>query len=228
MASKVQERIFVEGFLQRCPDALSLIAERESPDFLMRDHRGEFGLEVAQAFRSNGVAGSPAKAAESRRVKYLRGLASAYYQAGGMPLLVKAILPDQPDFVLATLIEKLKVERTDKPWERTSFVFSPSAEFYLTALPAEAGEYKRWLCINNSVGWVGRLHADLLTPRIREKAAKINYYRQAANRVALLLVVDRTCESGMLQWRADEPPPHTVGFEMVYLYIHPFEVFRLA
>jgi hypothetical protein len=228
MASKLQERIFVEGFLQKCPDAMALIAERESPDFIMRDHKGEFGLEVAQVFRSNAREGSPAKAAESRRAKYLSGLASAYYRAGGLPLHVKATLPDRPDYDVTAVVKKLQVERAEVPWGRTNFMLTPSAKFYLTALPAEIGEYKRWLCVNNSVGWVRRLDANLLASRIQAKAAKINEYRNAAKRIALLLVVDGTCESGMLQWRKDEHPPHPRGFDAIYLYVHPDVVFRLA
>jgi|WetSurMetagenome_2_1015567.scaffolds.fasta_scaffold67703_2 hypothetical protein len=227
MASKLQERIFVEGFLKRCPDPMSLIAERESPDFLMRDDKGELGLEVAQVFRTNGRAGSPAKAAASRRAKYLKGLASAYYRTGGLPLLVKATLPHRPDYDVEALSRRLQVERADEPWDRTSFVLSPSTKFHLTALPAEAGIYNRWLCINNSLGWVGRLDSKLLASRIQAKAAKISEYRKKAERIGLLLVVDGTCESGMLQWPADEPPPDPEGFDLVYLYIHPDEVFRL-
>jgi hypothetical protein len=228
MASKIQERVFVEGFLQKYSEAVTLIAERESPDFLMRDPNGEFGLEVAQFFRNTGVAGSPAKAAESRRMKYLRTLASAYYKAGGLPLLVKAILPDRPDFDSSALIERFQMERPIEPWERTSLVLSSNAEFHLTALPPRAGLYKRWLCINNSVGWVDSIRTDSLVPIIQAKAAKISDYRKVIGRIALLLVADRTHESGMLQWREDEPPPKPEGFDMVFLYIHPFEVVRLA
>ena len=71
MASKVLERIFVEGFLQRLGPGYVILEERESPDFLVSDGHEKFGLEVAQVFRDQGPAGSPSKAAESRRVQYL-------------------------------------------------------------------------------------------------------------------------------------------------------------
>ena len=61
MASKVLERIFVEGFLQRLGLGYVILEERESPDFLVSDGQEKFGLEVAQVFRDQGIGGGAIK-----------------------------------------------------------------------------------------------------------------------------------------------------------------------
>lgn len=74
MASKIQERIYVESFLARLGRSHLIVEERESPDFLIAVGDEQFGLEVAQVFRDQAVgnSGSLAKAVESRRIKFLR------------------------------------------------------------------------------------------------------------------------------------------------------------
>jgi len=199
MASKVLEQIYLHGFVEKHPQ-FHIVDEsetRESPDFLLRDATGVIGLEVTQVFRNDSDAGSPAKAAESRRQAYLGRLAFEYYSAHGRPLHVQAHLPDRPDTELSLVVENLHAMRPAEPWGRSRFSVGHDTVFHLTALPDEAGSYSKWICINNSVGWVGRLHSDLLASRIREKAPKLPTYRKAADRVALLLVADRTSESGM-------------------------------
>lgn len=121
MASKVEERIFVEGFLSRLGPGYAILEERESPDFLVSDGQERFGLEVAQVFRDQSPTGSPTKAAESRRAQYLRKLASSYYSKSGLPSLVKANIPDRFDLDISTVVDHLKVERSTVPLTRTQF-----------------------------------------------------------------------------------------------------------
>jgi hypothetical protein len=230
MASKVLEQIYLHGFVEKQPQfqIVDESATRESPDFLLRDATGVIGVEVTQVFRNDSDAGSPAKAAESRRQAYLGRLAAEYYAVHGRPLYVEANLPNRPDTELSSVVEKLHAMRPSEPWDWSHFSIGHDSVFNLTALPDEAGSYKKWICINNSVGWVGRLHSDLLAARIEEKAPKLPLYRTAADRVALLLVVDRTNESGMLQWPDGATPPSSAGFDAIFLYLYPREVFQLA
>ncbi len=226
MASKVLERIFVEGFLQRLDPGYVILEERESPDFLVSDGTEKFGLEVAQVFRDQGPAGSPSKAAESRRVQYLWRLASDYYSRSGLPLLVRAEVPNRFDMDTGSLADRLKAARPAAPWARSRFKVRSSA-FHLTSLPAEAGQYCRWECINNSVGWRGWLTAENVQPVIGDKASKLSNYRRAIVRVELLLVVDVTRTSGMVRWRDETPFPMGQGFDAVHLYFYPDEARRL-
>ena len=225
MASKVLERIFVEGFLQRLGPGYVILEERESPDFLVSDGQEKFGLEVAQVFRDQGPAGSPSKAAESWRVQYLRRLASDYYSRSGLPLLVDAEISNR--FDTGTLADRFKAARPAAPWAENRFKLR-SSTFHLTSLPTEAGQYCRWVCINNSVGWQGWLTAENVDPVINDKASKLSNYRRAIARVELLLVVDVTQTSGMVRWRDGTPFPVGQGFDAVHLYFHPDEARRIA
>ena len=221
----------MDGFLEHIEEDLCLVAEREErnpPDFILSDARGEFGLEVTQVFRDRRESGSPSKAAESRRSKYLSRLAFGYYSRSGLPLLVKANIPDRFNFDVYALSDRLKAERNDQPWQRSKFSLTPDATFYLTSLPEEVGQYSRWVCINNSVGWRRWLGADDLVSAIEYKSQKLAEYRDARARVSLLLVVDVTRESGMLRWPDDAVPPEARGFDAVYLYLHPLEARRLV
>lgn len=218
----------MEGFLKHIEQELHLVAERESPDFVLSDAQGEFGLEVAQIFRDRSESGSPSKAVESRRSKYLRRLALDYYSRSGLPLLVQARIPDQFQYDVQALSERLMAERNHEPWRSSEFSLAQDATFELTPLPDEAGQYSRWVCINNSVGWRGWLCADDLAPTIEDKSMKLAEYRSATARVSLLLVVDVTQASGTLRWPDDVVPPSAQGFDAVYLYLHPLEARRLA
>ncbi|MGA6826780.1 hypothetical protein ACO9S2_04090 [Nitrospira sp. NS4] len=227
MASKVLERIFVEGFLPRLGSGYAILEERESPDFLVSDGEERFGLEVAQVFRDQSPTGSPTKAAESRRVQYLRRLASDYYSRSGLPLLVTANIPNRFSMDTSVVADRLKTERPAVHWTRSRFEMN-SATFYLTSLPSEAGAYSRWRCGNNSVGWRGWLTAADVEPVIGDKASKLSSYRVGIARVELLLVVDVVHTSGLIRWRDGTPHPAAHGFDAVHLYFHPEEARRLA
>ena len=231
MASKIQEEIFLEGFLDKCPGRFTLVSEWESPDFILRDSDGEIGFEVAQVFRTTSPSGSPYKAVESRRDKFLRKLAEVYYAKGGLPLRVRAILPDRPSFDMEVLAERLCKERPGRFWETSEFSLDYPVKFRLTALPMNCGRYGWWQCVNNSVGWVRTFDQprnQIIKGRIAEKEGKIPIYRKTAKRVALLLVLDRTQMSGMVEW--DDNKSLCIGkvdFDMVFLYIHPLRVVQL-
>jgi hypothetical protein len=158
---------------------------------------------------------------------HLRRLASAYYAAGGLPITVTALLPLRHDQDHAAVVRRLRMARSSTLWKQRVVRLRDSA-YYVTSLPDEAGEYRLWRCVNNSVGWVGRLSPSVLESRIRLKARKLPEYRQTVNRVALLLVVDRTRESGMLEWPAEATRLAGHGFDAVFLYVHPLRAFSLA
>lgn len=215
------------AFLQRLGPSYVIVEERESPDFLISDGKVQFGIEVAQVFRNQGPAGSPSKAAESRRMQYLRRLASDYYSRHGLPLLVKAQIPDRFDANTGALADRLRAARPADPWNRRQFTVR-DYPFHLTSLPPEVGQYRRWVCINNSVGWRGWLATNDIGPVIDEKASKLSNYRKAIARVELLLVVDATRTSGMVRWRDGSLVPVAHGFDAIHLYFHPIETRRLA
>lgn len=215
MASKVQERIYVEAFLGRLGGQHAIVEERESPDFLVSGNGEQFGLEVAQVFRdqaSVGDSGSTAKAVESRRSKSLRRLAADYYSAGGLPLHVQALIADPAAIECVGLVDQIVRDRPAVPWERTRIELD-GATLHLCALPPEAVRYSRWVVVNNSVGWRGQIGPEHILPVIQGKAARLARYRSAVDRVELLLVVDATRASGMVRWDSARPYPDLHGFD---------------
>jgi len=230
MASKVQERIHVEAFLARLGGQYTIVEEREAPDFLVSRNGELVGLEVAQVFRDHdsvGDSGSAAKAIESRRSKLLRRLAADYYSAGGLALNVQALMPDPGAVECAGLVDRIVRARPAIPWERTR-VETAGAALDLCALPPEAGQYNRWVAVDNSVGCRGQIGPAHILPVIQDKATRLARYRSAAPRVELLLVVDATRESGMVHWDPARPYPDLHGFDAMYIYFHPEKALRIT
>jgi hypothetical protein len=230
MASKIQERIYVEAFLARLNEPHVIITDRESPDFLVAVGDEQFGLEVAQVFRdqaSAGGAGSPAKAVESQRSKFLRQLSLDYYAAGGLPLHVQALFSDPLAVKQHGLVQRIKGARPSVPWARTR-IEGDGFALRLVSLPPDAGQYTCWVCVDNSVGWRGQIGPADLLPVIQDKASRLAMYRSAVARVELLLVVDGTRASGMVRWDAAQPLPSLHGFDAIHLYFHPKESLRIG
>ena len=230
MASKVQERIYVEAFLARLGGQHAIVEERESPDFLISGNGECFGLEVAQVFRDQiavSDSGSTAKAVESRRNKFLRRLAADYYSAGGLPLHVHAVMANPAAIDYAGLVDRIICARPAVLWEQTQLEMD-GATLYLRALPPEAGQYARWVAVKNFVGRPGQIGPEHILPVIQDKASRLRRYRLAAGRIELLLVVDTTHESGMVRWDPARLYPGLHGFDALHLYFHPEEVLRLG
>lgn len=230
MASKIQERIYVEAFLSRLGGQHAIVEERESPDFMVAVNGECFGLEVVQVFRDQATvsdSGSTARAVESRRTKFLRQLAADYYSAGGPPLHIQALMADPAAVVYSGLVDRIVGARPAVPWERTRLEMD-GATLHLCALPPELEQYDRWVAVDNSVGWLGQIGPEHILPMIQNKATRLASYRSAAARVELLLVVDTTRSSGMVRWDPARPYPCLHGFDALHLYFYPDEVLRLG
>ena len=227
MASKDLERMYLKGFLASFPH-LQLVAEGEAPDFMLRDTEGSIGLEVVLVFRDSSRKGSPAKGLENRRQASLRDLSKRYYELGGKPLSVSALMSRPTLGDLDRLANTLRRLRPTTPWrQRRIRLDQLGATFYLTALPKAAGQYRQWRCASSSVGWVRRAAEDLLSATVAQKARKLATYRKAADRIALLLVADALGTSGMLRATPDVRIPKQ-GFDAIYFYRHPKTAVQLA
>ena len=99
--------------------------------------------------------------------------------------------------------------------------------FYVLSLPDGFAERPRWTCVNNFVGWVRPAPDQVLDEIIRTKAGKLAEYRKAAPNTLLLIVADRTQESGMFEHKEGSLLQRH-GFSEVHLLIHPLESHRIA
>lgn len=241
---KLRERFFLEQCFAAAGLPLEVLAERETPDFLLRDGRGEVGIELAQVFndrkqvRADGTRASPGKAIEKQRDGYLAAIATAYYARGGLPIRVSAFLPSRRDFTAnrdvldlppgGDVVGRLLSERPSRAWERSRIVIEHGVKFDVLALPDEFPKYAYWTAMDNHVGFVWQAPADEVQEVVRAKAEeKLIQCRQACSRVGLLLHADCTFGSGMILWNAELPPISPCGFDEVLLYLHPGEVWRL-
>ncbi len=249
-AKKQRERFFLEQFLAAARMPLQIVTERETPDFLLRDDRGELGVELAELFKDrqrssgHGKLESPGKAIEAKRAAFLRQVAKDYYAAGGRPISVQALLPtgletaghhgrpvlDLPDArdVVQALLDQRPVEGEAPASIDLGTELEPGAVFYVRALPDAWGSYSRWTAVDNSVGLRRQAHLSDAQVMVDAKAAaKLAECRKISPRVVLLLHADGTRSSGMMTWADDFAPIEPRGFDEVWLYLHPGEAWRL-
>lgn len=142
-------------------------------------------------------------------------------------MLVKAQLSDSASIERAGLVDQIKLARPSTPWERTQLNID-GANFHLTALPSEAGQYTQWVRVNNSVAWRGKIGPADVLPMIEAKAARLVRYKLAVPRIELLLVVDTTCASGMVRWDPTQSFPSLHGFNAIHLYFYPEELLPIG
>lgn len=102
------------------------------------------------------------------------------------------------------------------------------AKFFLTALPDDEDRYRHWHCISDSVGWVRSVTRETLEGRIAEKADKLGEYRKAADSTMLIIVADRTRNSGMFRFEPTGTLLDAHGFLEVHLFLYPEASYRVA
>ena len=233
MVSKLLERIYLDSFLKSIDGNYSNIEERESPDFIIGSGSQSFGVEVTQIFKDRSRRGSKIKKDEAQREKFLIELAKEFYHRGGRPIALKSLILDLPNPSMTQgLLQNLVNESHHlQLWERSKLciesAFKKYAEFYITRLPDIIGEYSRWICMDNMIGWIQSLDKVLLEKTIQEKSVKIRKYHDVIDNVILLIVIDRIKQSGMMEWGAHEMCCGC-GFMSVYLHIFPFETYKVA
>jgi hypothetical protein len=90
----------------------------------------------------------------------------------------------------------------------------------MTPLQASFGNYSRWLLVDDRVGWTREVTSTDLQSAINKKAVKLRLYKQKYTDIDLLLVADRTFNSGKLL------PAHNLviqnpGFRRIYFLSYP-------
>lgn len=234
LRKKLRERFFLERFCAAARQPLQIVAERETPDFILRDACGEHGVELAELFKdrrpagANGKLASPGREGESRRTDYLRQVSGEYYRQGGRPLSVQALFIQGVEFPSPQeVVRQLLVHRPSEEMGRCRIEVEEAATFFLCALPQEYADYAHWTPVNNHGGWRSRNRLEDLQEVIRQKSSKLARCREVRKRVALLIHADGTRGSGMVTWRADFAPIDPCGFDEVLLYLHPGAAWRL-
>jgi hypothetical protein len=226
VVSKVLERIHAESAGRLLGEDWQLVEIAEPPDFEVRTPRATFGLEVRQVFADQELAsGSPAKREESLNARAVRSLADGYYSGGGKPVSARFLGPvhgSNRDCVVATMLAR----QPTYPNGRDVFNVG-ELKIYLTALPPAVGHYRRWLCVNDRVGWLRDATSIELQCAVDRKASNLQLYLQKFEEVVLLLVADTTFNSGLLQAHEDLSVK-SPGYSAIYFLSHPERIVRVA
>lgn len=98
MASKNQERLFLEQMLKDLGWTAGHVEERERPDFALQIEGRRIAVEVTKIFRREGRRGSPDAERERTHWQALRRVVEKYYELpGASPIKVDATFPDTMD-----------------------------------------------------------------------------------------------------------------------------------
>ena len=199
--------------------------EEEWPDLLVNDGGQNFGLEVRKLYPDEGYRGSSKRAGEGERARQLKEAADIYYQEYPISVQVKIYgTPGDPNkFVedIAGSIASLHL------WQPKKIDLDDERWMYLCRLPDECGAYKRWTVLSDIVGWVGHIDSAVVQQAINKKSANLPKYESYLEKVSLLLVCDRTLNSGKRLF-SNVKGLNTVGFECVYLFSYPDQLIKIS
>lgn len=198
--------------------------EREWPDLVIETATGPFGLEIRKLYADEVSGGSSRRAAESSRTRFLKEVASTYYERGAPPVRVQCYgMPDDLSRFADDLAAMVPVMQ---PWERKKVTYDGGRWVHVCRLRAECGEYSRWDVVSDSVGWVGVIDPSIVQAAIQAKSINLPRYKVHVEDVRLLLVCDRTRNSGKHLF-GHLPAIERAGFNNIYLLSFPDEIYQI-
>lgn len=198
-------------------------SELEWPDLVVDDGWTNFGLEVKEVMReADGRKGSRQKSEEAKRDRQIQAVADLYYQASDIPLSVSFVGDIQESGLVKESL--LDFARTSGVGDRARLDMGPLSSVHVARLRDHLAGYRRWK--HCGAGWVSRVGMDFVLPHIREKEERLEKYRRHLSDVRLLLVADRTRNSGRFEFENMHPLPDR-KFNCVYVLQYPEIVHQL-
>lgn len=223
---KRKEQHFVEEAARLLGESWSAAA-RECPDFIIGTSGSHFGLEVSEVYLGpSGERGSSAKETESQNHRWLNKICREVEERDKVKLDV-AFLGKRSDPARAAILAALSAEdfanrpvghRMEPPPDDGDSESEPEHG----RLWATKAIHSRATFVQDSSGWVSTDTA-ILQEAISRKAFKLANYREAVKDVRLLLVADRTRNSGKLMARGNiavDP----CGFDVIYFLSYPVKI----
>lgn len=224
MASKVEERIYLEWFFNQEKIIHGEVIDHEHPDFLVEIGGQVTGIEVTKIFleENPGEKGSPIKAAESRRTKWLHTLAANYYKRHSTPIRLN--LQTNSDLCAElsdALLSALEASSQMPLWKsvRVDIELPPGSWCVanVTRLPWEFSEYSLWRILNDHTCFVGDITRGHLLHALNKKSRRVADYLLWCEKVWLLLVADSGWNSGSFHIPNQLPMVGPTDFEKVWL-----------
>jgi hypothetical protein len=221
---KVEEMLFAERAMDLLGENWTIHEpdnEREWPVLLVTTASGLFALEVRKLYSDEVSGGSLTRAAESSRACIKKQIASVYYKRGLPSVRVQFF--GMPDDSNRFSDEIAKIVPTMKTWERKKVTYDNNRYVYICRLPEVCGEYSRWDIVSDSVGWDGVIDSSIVQTVVDKKSANLSRYKEHVEDVRLLLVCDRTKNSGKHVFR-HLSFIESAGFNYIYLLSYPDEI----
>lgn len=220
------EQHFVEEAARLLGESWSPTA-RERPDFMIGTGGSHFGLEVSQVYLgASDERGSCAKMNESRNDRWLNEIRREIEQRDNV-VLDLTFLGERSDAARAAALAALSAEdfanrpvghRMEPPPDDDE----SDSEFDHGRLWATKAIHPRATFVKDSSGWVSADTA-ILQKAISRKAPKLADYREATKDVRLLLVADRTRNSGKLM-AISNIAVDPCGFDVIYFLSYPVKI----
>jgi hypothetical protein len=226
MVSKVKERIYAEAAATLLNADWLLVDIPEPLDFEVRSAEEEFGLEVRQVFvDAEATFGSPSKRRESKNVQAVSALAKRYYASGGSPISAK-FLGAISIVEVQALVDSIVTAAPTYPGPNAT-IETQGVQVFMTPLPASWSDYSRWVFVNDRVGWLKRTTTADLQHAVDRKQINLPLYKRKYENIDLLLVADRSFNSGKLI-DADHLAVSNPGFRAIYFMSYPESIQRVG
>ena len=97
----------------------------------------------------------------------------------------------------------------------------------MSPLPASWSSYSCWVFVDDRVGWLKRTTASDLQHAVNRKQNNLPLYKQKYESIELLLVADRSLNSGKLL-DADHLAVTNPGFRAIYFMSYPESIQRVG
>lgn len=195
VVNKVQERVFAETAASLLQVDWTFKEIPEPLDFEVQTATESFGLEIRQIFvDSESHFGSPTKRDEAKNIRNISLLAKKYYAMGGSPISANFLGEIQPGSVDKIVLGM--IESAPKVFEERAVFQTSEIKVFMTSLPKVFGEYSNWNFVRDKVGWVKDISNSELQYAVNKKTPKLESYKRKYKNVDLLLVSDRTFNSG--------------------------------
>ncbi|WP_027149005.1 hypothetical protein [Methylobacter tundripaludum] len=97
---------------------------------------------------------------------------------------------------------------------------------FMTPLPTTWFDYSRWIYVDDKAGWLRQVTETDLQNAVNRKQANLPLYKKKYENTELLLVADRTFNSGKLV-EAHHLAVSNPGFRAIYFMSYPESIQRV-
>ncbi|HEK1692003.1 TPA: hypothetical protein SMR48_003244 [Pseudomonas putida] len=218
---KEKERMYANATARALGESWVVNDVTEPLDFIVRFPGDEhFGLEVVELYDSPvPVGGSGLKQAHGIQQRKLRDIIAGYYRTGGKPARINFLGSiENVDKIIGALVAASKHLANEE-----IELEMDGLKAWVLPLPLDDSRfenYGRWQIVDS--GFVRQIPDELVLHQIEKKSQKLELYKNKADLIDLLLVIDRTINAGRFTI-SDKLKCANTGFRRVILLNYPLD-----